>query len=78
MKCNVGKLDRAARLIIGFALLLVGMLMPSMALGWRAALIVIAAVAIVTATLRYCPANALFGVDTCGRHGRDEQEAEQF
>ncbi|NTV95662.1 MAG: DUF2892 domain-containing protein [Thiobacillus sp.] len=65
MTCNVGRMDRTGRIVIGIVLLGVGALIPSIGLDWRIGLLVIAAVALVTAVVRYCPANALLGINTC-------------
>lgn len=64
MKCNVGGIDRTGRLVLGVALLLAGLLAPVGAT-WQIVLLVLAAVALVTGIVRFCPANALFGIDTC-------------
>lgn len=66
MKCNVGGVDRTGRVVLGIVLLLVGLLVPGIGTAGRVALLVIAAVGLVTAMVRYCPGNALFGIDTCG------------
>ncbi|VVC84007.1 DUF2892 domain-containing protein [Sideroxydans sp. CL21] len=63
MKYNVGGIDRAARLILGVILLLVGLLAP-VTMIWRIVLLVIAAIALITATVRFCPANAILGINT--------------
>jgi hypothetical protein len=65
MTCNVGKIDRTGRIVGGIVLLAVGALMPSIGMGWRVAALVVAAIALVTAVVRYCPANAVFGINTC-------------
>lgn len=64
MKCNVGGADRTFRFAVGAALIGVG-LFVEMSQGLRIAAFVVAAIAIGTATVRYCPANSLLGVDTC-------------
>jgi len=66
--CNVGSIDRAVRIVIGTGLLLTGLLLPDIGTVWRVVLLVIAAVSLVTAAVRYCPANALFGINTCERN----------
>jgi NhaP-type Na+/H+ or K+/H+ antiporter len=78
MKCNVGKYDRISRLVIGTVFVLIGASLPDLALSWRIALFVIATIAIVTAAVRFCPANALFGINTCDQQRSDRPEAEQF
>lgn len=64
MKRNVGGIDRTGRFIIGTVLLVVGLVAP-VEIGWRIAALVVAAIALVTAIVRFCPANALLGIDTC-------------
>ena len=65
MKCNVGGRDRMFRLILGAVLVvlnLLGVLSGTLAIiAW-----VIAAIAIITALVRFCPANSLLGINTCG------------
>lgn len=69
MKCNVGGVDRSARIVIGVALVIVGLFVP-MNPAWQTVLFILAAIALVTAIVGFCPANALIGVNTCkGRGG---------
>ncbi len=69
MKCNVGGLDRSGRIVLGIVLLLVGLLMP-IEMTWRIVALVIAAVALITAIVRFCPANAIFGINSCEGESR--------
>ena len=69
MKCNVGGIDRIGRIVIGIALLVVGLAVP-LDMTWRIVSLVIAAIALVTATARFCPANAIFGINTCEGAGK--------
>lgn len=71
MKCNVGGIDRIIRIVAGIALLVVGLVAP-IGTTWQIVVLVIAAVALVTAFVRFCPANAMFGINTCGG-GKKEQ-----
>ncbi len=64
MKCNVGGIDRTGRIVIGIVLLVVGLAAP-VEMIWRIVALVIAAIALVTAIVRFCPANAALGVNTC-------------
>jgi hypothetical protein len=64
MKPNVGGIDRIGRFVIGIVLLVVGLLAPISAT-WQAIVFVLAAVAVVTAVVQYCPLNAIFGINTC-------------
>lgn len=64
MKCNVGGLDRTGRIVIGIVLLVVGLAAP-VEMTWRVVALVVAAIALLTAIVRFCPANAIFGINTC-------------
>jgi len=64
MKCNVGGMDRTFRVMLGVVLLLVGLAAP-IEMTWRVVALVIAAIALVTATVRFCPVNAIFGINSC-------------
>lgn len=64
MKCNVGGIDRTGRIVLGIVLLLVGLVAP-IEMTWRIVALVIAAIALVTAAVRFCPANAIIGINTC-------------
>lgn len=67
MKCNVCGIDRIGRIVVAVVLLGVGLLAPGLDMVWRGVLLVIAAVALVTAAIRYCPANAMLGLNCCDR-----------
>lgn len=71
--CNVGKTERTVRFVIGTVLFLMGFFLPDIDTVWRVVLVVIAAVALVTAAMRYCPANALFGFNTCERKDKGQE-----
>ena len=61
---NVGGLDRTIRLSAGAVLILLalsGVLSGALAI----AAYTIAAIALVTGFIRYCPANTLLGINTC-------------
>ena len=64
MKPNVGGMDLNVRIVLGIALLLVGLIAPIGA-AWQIVALVVATVALVTAVVRFCPANALLGINTC-------------
>ena len=64
MKCNVGGIDRIGRIVIGIVLIIVGFAAP-VEMTWRIVMFVVAAIALVTAIVRFCPANAIFGINTC-------------
>ncbi len=59
MKTNVGSLDRVARVIAGLAALGAGYYFQS----WWG---LIGLMPILTASIGYCPAYPLFGINTCG------------
>jgi hypothetical protein len=64
MKCNVGSYDSAGRIAVELVLLVVGLAAPvEMAL--RIVVLAIAALALITALLRFCPIYAAFGINTC-------------
>ena len=62
MKPNVGNTDRIIRIIVGVALLSAVFLVDSNA-RWLG---LIGLVPLATGLIRWCPAYALFGTDTCG------------
>ena len=64
MKLNVGGYDRIGRFVLGAVLLLVGMAAPLSAF-WQTIVFVVAGIALVTAVVRFCPANYLLGINTC-------------
>lgn len=64
MKRNVGGIDRIARIVLGLVLLLAGLAAP-IEMTWRIAALAVAGVALLTATVRFCPANAMFGINSC-------------
>ena len=64
MKPNVGGMDRTGRIVVGILLLIVGLVAP-IEMTWRIVTLVVAAIALVTATVRFCPANAILGINTC-------------
>ena len=69
MKPNVGGMDRIGRIVIGVVLLIIGLAAPISAV-WQIVALVVAAVALVTAVVRFCPANALLGINTCKLEGK--------
>lgn len=64
MKLNVGGYDRIGRIVLGVVLLIVGLAAPVGA-AWQIVALVVAAIALVTAAVRFCPANYLLGINTC-------------
>ncbi|HWA12955.1 MAG TPA: DUF2892 domain-containing protein [Burkholderiales bacterium] len=66
METNVGTTDRVVRIVAGLVLLGAVFLLdsPQRWLG------LIGIVPLATGLVRWCPAYALFGIDTCGRPGK--------
>lgn len=60
MKCNTGTVDRAARIIAGIALIAMA------ASGTIGAWGYIGVVPLLTGAIGFCPAYAIFGMNTCG------------
>ena len=64
MACNVGGVERPIRMVLGGALLALGLLAELPPAGmWGA--IIVGAVALVTGLIGYCPAWGLLGINTC-------------
>ena len=64
MTCNVGGSDRVLRFAAGVVLLLLaGFVVETMF--WRIVLLAIAAIALITGFVRYCPLNRAFGLNSC-------------
>jgi hypothetical protein len=64
MKPNVGGMDRFARFGVGIVLLVIGLAAP-ISMTWQIVVLVVAAIALITAVVRFCPANLLLGINTC-------------
>ena len=64
--CNVGGADRAIRIALGVALAAFAFL-SNVDTVWKVIMGVVAAIALVTATIGYCPLNSLLGINSC-RH----------
>ena len=56
---NVGSVDRAIRIVVGFALIALVFVGPKTALGW------IGVIPLATGFLRTCPLYTLLGIRTC-------------
>lgn len=61
MDANVGNIDRAARIVIGLALIVAALSGVIGVWGW------IGVVPLATGLFRFCPAYRLLGFNTCGR-----------
>ena len=59
MDCNIGKIDRIIRLVIGVALLLLAFLLQKILLG------IIGLVVLVTGIIKFCLLYKLFNINTC-------------
>ena len=59
---NMGNFDRAARVVIGLALLIAFFAMPDLGLRW---VLLSGSVPLVTGLLGSCPAYSIFGISTC-------------
>ena len=69
MSLNVGGIDRVVRILLGVVLLVLAFL--HVITGTAAVVAyVAAAIALVTGLFRFCPAWAIFGVNTCPVTGR--------
>lgn len=67
MKKNVGGADRIFRIVLGVVLIAIALLTPLDPV-WRGVLLVLAAIALITGLVRFCPLNALIGLNTTRRH----------
>ena len=63
MEKNVGGFDRLSRIVLGAALLLIGYRNRDRTAGTLA--FVAGSDVFATAVIQRCPANAVFGIDTC-------------
>ncbi len=63
MKCNVGGIDRTVRIVLGIVLLVAGLTAPISTV-WQIVALVVAAIAFITAFVRFCPINWMLGIDT--------------
>jgi hypothetical protein len=52
-------------------LLVVGLVAPIGAT-WQIVALVVAAIALVTAFVRFCPVNAMFGLNSCGSEKKEQ------
>lgn len=63
---NVGGADKAIRIVVGVVMLALAMF-ADMSNTWRVVAWIVAAIAILTAVVGYCPLNKALGINTC-RH----------
>ena len=64
MASNVGIADRAVRLVVGAALLVLG-LSHLVTGAWAIAAYTLGAIALITGLIRSCPAWSVLGINTC-------------
>jgi hypothetical protein len=64
MKCNVGSADRIIRVVLGVALLAMGLFVIPTG-GWKWVLIIVGVVALVTGLTGRCGLYIPFGINTC-------------
>ena len=61
MKVNVGSIDRILRIVVGLGLLALVFVLDGNARYWG----LVGLLPLATGLFRFCPAYALFGLDTC-------------
>lgn len=67
MKSNVGTIDRVVRLVAGAALIAFGY-MGGLESPWNIVAIGAGTVFVLTAAIKFCPAYAIFGCNTCQKN----------
>ena len=60
MTCNIGRIERVMRAIVGLGLIAIVFVGPQTPWGW------IGLAPLATAVLGWCPPYALLGISTCG------------
>jgi len=66
MKANVGNIDRIVRAVLGLGLIAAGFL-AGLALPWNRVAIGVGVILAVTAMIKFCPAYAIIGANTCAK-----------
>lgn len=64
MTCNVGRVERPIRMIVGIALLAAAVF-ADLSTGWLIAFSILGGVALITGLVGYCPAWSLLRINTC-------------
>jgi len=64
MASNVGIADQVVRLVVGVALLVLG-LSHLVTGAWAIAAYTLGAIALITGLMRFCPAWSVLGINTC-------------
>ncbi len=67
MPCNVGRVEQSIRMILGIALLGVGMFAELSTIVTGIAFVA-GTIALITGTIGFCPVWSLVGVNTCPTH----------
>lgn len=62
MNCNVGKIDKTIRIVVGIALIVLALTDVIGAWGW------VGILPLATGFISFCPAYRLLGLNTCRRH----------
>ncbi len=64
MNCNVGGIDRAIRILAGSIIGVYAIWWGPATGGWHIVLYTVAAIALTTGLLKFCPVSALLGINT--------------
>lgn len=64
LSANVGGLDRGMRLALGIVLIALAFF-DVFSGTWAIIAYIVGAIALITGIIKFCPANALFGINTC-------------
>lgn len=64
VQCNVGGADKMVRVVAGIGLAALA-LFSDIPMLWKVLAGLAAAIALITATVGFCPLNSLLGVNTC-------------
>lgn len=64
MKCNLGRLDRIIRIVLGIIIALIALFYSTGFGLWTYVLLVIALIFVVIAIIGYCPIYVPFGINT--------------
>jgi hypothetical protein len=67
MTCNVGRIERPIRIVLGILLIGIGAFAGLPPLG-TGIMLVVGTIALVTGAIGFCPAWNLFGINTCPRN----------
>jgi hypothetical protein len=67
MTCNVGRIERPIRIVLGILLIGIGAFAGLPPLG-TGIMLVAGTIALVTGAIGFCPAWSLFGINTCPKN----------